>query len=74
MFSYFMQCSHTGSTEGYYIIFIKRTSNEAITISMYRFLFCFLLTGLISSGAKAQSVKGILQDVSDNTPVSECNC
>lgn len=37
---------------------------------MDRFLFCFLLAGIISLGATAQSVKGVLRDVSDNTPVS----
>src|SRR6185295_2195206 len=37
---------------------------------MDRILFCFLLAGIISSVAKAQSVKGTLRDVSDNTPVS----
>src|SRR5450432_122627 len=36
---------------------------------MYRFLCCLLLTGVISSGVKAQSLKGILQDASDQTPV-----
>src|SRR5665647_2586065 len=36
---------------------------------MWRILFCFLLTGIISSTAQAQSIKGILKDVADNTPV-----
>ena len=31
---------------------------------------CFFFAGLISSSVDAQSVKGILQDGSDNTPVS----
>src|SRR5664279_5929757 len=37
---------------------------------MYRILFVFLVAGVISTGTKAQSVTGILQDISDNTPVS----
>ena len=37
---------------------------------MYRFLFCFLLAGLISPGVKAQSLKGILQDAVEKTPLS----
>jgi hypothetical protein len=36
---------------------------------MWRILFCFLLTGLISTTVKAQSISGILKDVGDNTPV-----
>ena len=37
---------------------------------MYRILFSFLFMAVISSGVKAQSVKGILQDATDNTPIS----
>ena len=37
---------------------------------MCRILFVFLFAGLISSSVDAQSIKGILQDGSDNTPVS----
>lgn len=37
---------------------------------MYRILFSFLFVTVISSGVNAQSVKGILQDETDNTPIS----
>ena len=37
---------------------------------MYRILFSFLLVAAISSGINAQSVKGILEDETDNTPIS----
>lgn len=36
---------------------------------MFRILFCFFFASLISSGLKSQSLKGIVKDVSDNTPV-----
>ena len=36
---------------------------------MYRILFAFLFIVAFSSGIKAQSVQGILQDATDNTPV-----
>jgi uncharacterized membrane protein YgcG len=37
---------------------------------MFRIFFAFLLAGIISASAGAQSVKGVLQDVSGNTPVA----
>ncbi|HEX7457366.1 MAG TPA: carboxypeptidase regulatory-like domain-containing protein, partial [Ginsengibacter sp.] len=37
---------------------------------MYRILFAFLFAGIISLGVNAQSVKGILKDGVDNTPIS----
>ena len=36
---------------------------------MSRILFAFLFTVIISWGLKAQSIKGVLRDVSDNTPI-----
>src|SRR5450432_714514 len=37
---------------------------------MYRILFTFLFAGIISLGVNAQSVKGIMKDGVDNTPIS----